>query len=96
MVSDITGAPAVLHGGEALEHVARLAGVDCVLLAVSGFKGVRPALAALRAGKDVALATKEALVSAGEVPLCWSPLTAASSTVCTAHAPGVAYSGCKP
>lgn len=57
--------PTVLHGEEALELGATLPDVDCVLLAISGFKGLRPALAALKAGKDVALATKEALVAAG-------------------------------
>ncbi|XP_026190251.1 uncharacterized protein LOC34622048 [Cyclospora cayetanensis] len=64
---DHLGRPTVLHGVEALENTARLPGVDCVLLAISGFKGLRPALAALRANKDVALATKEALVAAGPV-----------------------------
>lgn len=57
--------PTVLHGVEALEHAASLPDVDCVLLAISGFRGLRPGLAALRAGKDVALATKEVLVAAG-------------------------------
>ncbi|KAL8434120.1 hypothetical protein ACSSS7_003360 [Eimeria intestinalis] len=61
------GVPRVLHGMEALVHAATLPEVDCLLLASSGFKGLRPGLAALHAGKDVALANKEALVSAGVV-----------------------------
>ncbi|KAL8443844.1 hypothetical protein Emed_006562 [Eimeria media] len=58
------GVPEVLHGMEALVHAATLPQVDCLLLASSGFKGLRPGLAALHAGKDVALANKEALVAA--------------------------------
>ncbi|CDI80162.1 1-deoxy-D-xylulose 5-phosphate reductoisomerase, putative [Eimeria acervulina] len=59
--------PTVVYGEEALEAAAVLQEVQCLLLAVSGFKGLGPALAALKAGKDVALATKEALVAAGSL-----------------------------
>jgi 1-deoxy-D-xylulose-5-phosphate reductoisomerase len=52
-------------GVEGLEALATLPEVDCVLVAVVGTAGLRPALAALAAGKDLALASKEILVLAG-------------------------------
>ena len=54
----------VLVGPEGLEHLAA-SGVDLVVVAVDGVAGLPPTLAALRAGADVALATKEALVAGG-------------------------------
>ncbi len=55
----------VLDGPGALEAVATWPGIDVVLVATSG-RGALPAtLAALRAGRDVALANKESLVVAG-------------------------------
>ena len=55
----------VLCGPQALEFVAALTGVDIVMAAIVGAAGLRPALAAVRAGKRVLLANKEALVMAG-------------------------------
>jgi len=55
----------VCFGEEGLAEVATYPEAQCVLLAVVGATGLKPALAAIRAGKDVALATKEALVMAG-------------------------------
>ena len=52
-------------GTAGLEDLATLPEVDCVLVAVVGTAGLRPALAALAAGKDLALASKEILVLAG-------------------------------
>ena len=57
----------VLHGREALERVASLPDVDTVMAAIVGIAGLRPTIAAARAGKKVLLANKEALVTAGEV-----------------------------
>lgn len=56
-------------GVEGLEALAVLPEVDCVLVAVVGTAGLRPALAALAAGKDLALASKEILVLAGRFVL---------------------------
>lgn len=58
---------ATLHapGVEGLESLATLPEADVVLVAVVGTAGLRPALAALAAGKDLALASKEILVLAG-------------------------------
>lgn len=49
------------------EEMAAYPDVDLVVVATSGGAGLKPTLAALRAGKEVALANKEALVSAGEL-----------------------------
>jgi len=50
-----------------LEEIARHPGVDTVVIATSGKSGLNPTLAAVRAGKNVALANKESLVMAGEI-----------------------------
>jgi 1-deoxy-D-xylulose-5-phosphate reductoisomerase len=55
----------VLSGVEGLETVAQLAHVSYVMAAIVGAAGLRPALAAVRAGKRLLLANKEALVIAG-------------------------------
>ena len=55
----------VLVGMPALEAVASLPEVDSVMAAIVGAAGLRPALAAARAGKRVLLANKETLVMAG-------------------------------
>lgn len=55
----------VLAGMEGLMTVATLPEVDVVLTAVVGSIGIRPTLAAIAAGKQIALANKETLVAAG-------------------------------
>lgn len=55
----------VLAGPQALEFVAALPEVDAVMAAIVGAVGLQPTLAAVRAGKRVLLANKEALVMAG-------------------------------
>lgn len=57
----------VLAGEAALEEIAALPEVDAVMAAIVGAAGLRPTLAAARAGKRVLLANKEVLVMAGEV-----------------------------
>ena len=57
----------VLSGIEALERVASLPQVDSVMAAIVGSSGLRPALAAARAGKRILLANKETLVMSGSV-----------------------------
>jgi 1-deoxy-D-xylulose-5-phosphate reductoisomerase len=57
----------VLSGLEGLIELAGWSSSDTVLSAVVGAVGLRPLLAALRAGKTVALANKEALIMAGEL-----------------------------
>jgi len=57
----------VLCGVDALEQVASLPEVDAVMAAIVGAAGLRPTLAAARAGKKILLANKETLVMAGAV-----------------------------
>lgn len=57
----------VLWGADGLHEVATCAEADLVVAALVGALGLPPTLAAVRAGKDVALANKEALVVSGEL-----------------------------
>ncbi|MFM8718354.1 MAG: 1-deoxy-D-xylulose-5-phosphate reductoisomerase [Chthoniobacterales bacterium] len=60
-------APRILVGEEGLCELAVVAEADMVLVAIVGTGGLRPTIAALEAGKDIALASKEVLVVAGEL-----------------------------
>ncbi|MGV3533465.1 MAG: 1-deoxy-D-xylulose-5-phosphate reductoisomerase [Chthoniobacteraceae bacterium] len=62
----VTGGPEILEGEEGLCALATLPEADLVLIAIVGTGGLRPALAAIKAGKDIAVASKEILVMAGE------------------------------
>jgi 1-deoxy-D-xylulose-5-phosphate reductoisomerase len=57
----------VFSGADGLMKLATLPGADIVLIAIVGTAGLQPALAAIRAGKDIAIASKEILVMAGEI-----------------------------
>jgi 1-deoxy-D-xylulose-5-phosphate reductoisomerase len=57
---------AILRGEGGLVELATLPEADMVLIAIVGTGGLRPALAAIEAGKDIAVASKEILVMAGE------------------------------
>lgn len=57
----------VLHGAEGLESLAELPDADLVMVAIVGTAGLKPALRALGADKDLAVASKEILVMAGEL-----------------------------
>ena len=59
--------PRILGGQEGLLEIARLTNAEMVLVAIVGTGGLRPALAAIEAGKDLAVASKEILVMAGEI-----------------------------
>ena len=60
-------APQVYSGDEGLLKLATLPSADIVLIAIVVTAGLQPALAAIRAGKDIAVASKEILVMAGEI-----------------------------
>src|SRR5690349_25123735 len=61
------GTKTQVHSGEeGLIKLATMPGADIVLIAIVGTAGLKPALAAIRAGKDIAVASKEILVMAGE------------------------------
>jgi len=57
----------VYSGDDGLMKLATLPSADIVLIAIVGTAGLKPALAAIRAGKDIAIASKEILVMAGEI-----------------------------
>ncbi len=59
--------PRIFSGAEGLSEIASLPDAEMVLVAVVGTGGLRPALAAIEAGKDLAVASKEILVMAGEI-----------------------------
>ncbi len=59
--------PRIFSGEEGLREIAALTNADMVLVAIVGTGGLRPALAAIEAGKDLAVASKEILVMAGEI-----------------------------
>ena len=61
------GSGVEIHRGEdGLVELATLPEADMVIIAIVGTGGLRPALAAIEAGKDIAVASKEILVMAGE------------------------------
>jgi 1-deoxy-D-xylulose-5-phosphate reductoisomerase len=62
----LTGVPEDIISADA-ETIASADEVDLVLVATTGLAGLKPVLAALRAGKQVALANKEVLVAAGHL-----------------------------
>jgi 1-deoxy-D-xylulose-5-phosphate reductoisomerase len=57
----------ILHGDEGYHQSAVLEGVDLVVTALVGSAGLKPTLAAIETGKDIALANKETLVMAGNM-----------------------------
>ncbi|MFZ5828191.1 MAG: 1-deoxy-D-xylulose-5-phosphate reductoisomerase [Bacillota bacterium] len=59
--------PEILWGEGGLERVATHPDCQMVLTSVVGALGLKPTLAAIEAGKDIALANKETLVAAGEL-----------------------------
>lgn len=61
---------AISSGADGIDRLIRLATLpeaDLVLISIVGTAGLRPALAAIEAGKDIAVASKEILVMAGEI-----------------------------
>ena len=60
------------EGEEGLIAAALAEGADCVVTGVSGSIGLKPTLAAIRAGRRIALANKETLVCAGEIVMAES------------------------
>jgi 1-deoxy-D-xylulose-5-phosphate reductoisomerase len=65
--SALTYKPKIFTGEEGLIELSTLSGADMVLVAIIGTAGLRPALAAIDCGKDLAIASKEILVMAGEI-----------------------------
>ncbi len=57
----------IYSGAEGLQEISRLPEADIALVAIVGTAGLQPALSAIESGKDLAIASKEILVMAGEV-----------------------------
>jgi 1-deoxy-D-xylulose-5-phosphate reductoisomerase len=64
-LGDYSGPVSIEHSAEGLEHAATLEEAQIVVGGLPGSTGLVPTFAAVNAGKDVALATKEVLVMAG-------------------------------
>lgn len=57
----------ILSGMEGLLAIARMEGYEILVTAIVGMLGIRPTMAAVEAGKTIALANKETLVTAGHL-----------------------------
>ncbi len=57
----------ILWGMEGLLTIARMEGYEILVTAIVGMLGIRPTIAAIKAGKTIALANKETLVTAGHL-----------------------------
>ena len=67
-------------GEEGLIEAATMEKADCVITAVVGMLGLKPTLAAIRAGKRIGLANKETLVCAGELVMAEAESTVPRSS----------------
>ena len=70
--AELSGTGIVAEAGPAAVEAAAAAPADLVVAAIVGAAGLAPTLAAIRAGRDVALANKESLVSAGSLFIRWA------------------------
>ncbi len=66
-IADVVPGCRVVSGMEGLLEVATIAEADIVITAVVGMIGIKPTIAAIHAGKDIGLANKETLVTAGHI-----------------------------
>ena len=66
-IADVTPACKVVSGMEGLLEVATIEESDILVTAIVGMIGIRPTIAAIKAGKDIGLANKETLVTAGHI-----------------------------
>ncbi|MBF2029935.1 MAG: 1-deoxy-D-xylulose-5-phosphate reductoisomerase [Oscillatoriales cyanobacterium C42_A2020_001] len=68
-IADLTPQPILLSGDEGIVEVARYSEADVVVTGIVGCAGLLPTIAAIQAGKDIALANKETLIAGGPVVL---------------------------
>lgn len=68
-IADVTSQPTLLVGQEGVIEVARCPEADVVVTGIVGCAGLLPTIAAIKAGKDIALANKETLIAGGPVVL---------------------------
>lgn len=66
-IADVTPTCKVVSGMEGLLEVATIESSDILVTAIVGMIGIQPTIAAIQAGKDIGLANKETLVTAGHI-----------------------------
>lgn len=66
-IADVTPACKIVSGMDGLLEVASIDDSDILITAVVGMIGIKPTIAAINAGKDIGLANKETLVTAGHI-----------------------------
>lgn len=66
-IADVTPSCKVVSGMDGLLEVATIDSSDIVITAVVGMIGIKPTIAAIQSGKDIGLANKETLVTAGHI-----------------------------
>lgn len=68
-IADVDPQPILLSGEEGVTEVARYGDAEAVVTGIVGCAGLMPTIAAIQAGKDIALANKETLIAGGPVVL---------------------------
>ncbi len=68
-IADVDPQPQVLAGADGIVEVARYGDAEAVVTGIVGCAGLLPTIAAIEAGKDIALANKETLIAGGPVVL---------------------------
>ena len=68
-IADLDSPPILLAGSEGVVEVARYGDASAVVTGIVGCAGLLPTIAAIEAGKDIALANKETLIAGGPVVL---------------------------
>ncbi|MBD0335948.1 MAG: 1-deoxy-D-xylulose-5-phosphate reductoisomerase [Cyanobacteria bacterium Co-bin13] len=68
-IADLDPQPIILAGDEGIVEVARYGDAEAVVTGIVGCAGLLPTLAAIEAGRDIALANKETLIAGGPVVL---------------------------
>jgi 1-deoxy-D-xylulose-5-phosphate reductoisomerase len=66
-IADLSQPPIILAGSEGIETVAAYGDAEAVVTGIVGCAGLLPTIAAIKAGKNIALANKETLIAGGEV-----------------------------
>lgn len=68
-IADLSPQPTLLAGDKGIVEVARYGDAEAVVTGIVGCAGLLPTIAAIEAGKDIALANKETLIAGGPVVL---------------------------
>lgn len=69
LLKDLPDQPQIIAGKEAIAEIARYGDAETVVTGIVGCAGLLPTIAAIEAGKDIALANKETLIAGGPVVL---------------------------